>query len=333
MRILVLILAITSVTFAATTVYLARQLSTERAQHPPAVPQKAVARGSPSKHAVPGPQVTAANPKSPAPAMAIQAAPPEGRLTMGPQMSEAEIKKMQAEYSRAFLAQLADPEQREELLAQRKMITRYSFPRLDQVLGLSSQEHARFLELFAMQQLEIQEQSARCSLDPGCSMQEAMRKFQDPLGQEINNLLGAERTVKFQQYQNTMGERESITQLRNRLPDTLRLNDGKAEQLISALAEEREEMHREAAQQGQDMHSFGMGAGMIYAPDNGGSFEERYAAARDNSQRLRQRAATYLNSEQLRIFNEMQDETLLSLRSAMRQKDGATGFSSVSVVQ
>jgi hypothetical protein len=69
------------------------------------------------------------------------------------------------------------------------------------------------------------------------------------------------------------------------------------------------------------MNGFGIGAGMVFTPNDGGSFEERYAAAKQNSQRLRDRAAQYLNAEQLRAFNEMQDETLLSLRSMLRHKD------------
>jgi hypothetical protein len=335
MRILTILLAITSVAFASTTVYLARELSAERARASATVPRTASLTPSPGTPEAPPPAASAADPATPPsrPAGVLDAATAVAAIGPGRHMSEAEMKKFQAEHSKAFLAQMDDPEQREELLVQRKMMMRHSFPRVDQVLGLSQEEYVRFLELHALQQLEMQEKSARCTLDPDCSMQEAFRNMQDVRGNEINNLLGAERTAKFQQYQNTMGEREAITQLRNRMPDNLRLNDSKAEQLISALAEEREAMHRDAAQQGKTMNGFGIGAGMIYAPDNSaGSFEQRYEAARQNSQRLRERAATYLNSEQLRVFNEMQDETLLSLRSMMRQKNSG-GFSTVTIAQ
>jgi hypothetical protein len=333
MRVLTIILAITSVAFASTTVYLARELSAERARVSATSPS--FARTAPPARAAnsPAPAATGVNEAAAGPAGISEAAIAVAAIGSDRQMSEAEMKKFQAEYSRTFLAQIDDPEQREELLAQRKMMARYSFPRVDQVLGLSAEEHARFLDLYALQQLDMQEKSARCTLDPDCSMQEAFRDMQDVRGSEINDLLGPERTAKLQQYQNTMAEREAITQLRSRMPDSLRLNDNKAEQLISALAEEREAMHREAVQQGRNMNGFGIGAGLVHAPDeSAGTFEERYEAARENSQRLRQRAATYLTGEQLRIFNEMQDETLLSLRSTMRQKNGG-GFSTVTVAQ
>ena len=227
---------------------------------------------------------------------------------------------MQAEYSRQFLAQMADPEQREEMLAERKMMMRHSYPRIAQVLGLTPEEHARYIELSALQQIEMQEMSSRCTLDPDCRMQDLRPPGGTDRGQEIDNLLGAERKQKLGTYMNTMGEREAVSQLRNRLPENQRLSEDRSEMLINALAEERNAIHSEAAQQGLGSSSFGFGAGMVFTTGEGGSFEERYAIAQQNSQRLRERAAQHLNAEQLRAFNEMQDETLISLRGALRQK-------------
>ena len=70
---------------------------------------------------------------------------------------------------------------------------------------------------------------------------------------------------------------------------------------------------------------------MVFAPADDRPFEERYEAARRYSQRLRDRAAQYLNPEQQRIFNEMQEDTLLSLRGALRNKDNAGGYTSVTI--
>ena len=172
-----------------------------------------------------------------------------------------------------FLAQISDPEQREELLAERKMMMRNTYPRIAQVLGLTPEEHARLIELYALQQLDMQEASSRCTLDPACDLQQLHRQLGETRTQEINNLLGAERMDKFNDYKNTMGERESVSQLRTRLPDTQRLSDDKAESLITALAEERDAIYRQLAQQGSGTHSFGIGAGMIITSSDGGSFE------------------------------------------------------------
>jgi hypothetical protein len=330
MRTWLVILSITSVALAGTTTYLAWQLhELSSTQAAPATslasapgPAPAVARSAPAS-SVP---VTAPAATPPTVATASDASRGNSwrNFAPGQRLSEEDIRKLQSEHARHFLAQIADPQQREEMLAQRRMHLRNQYPRVDQVLGLSAEEHARFLELLTLQQVDMQETSSRCIVDPQCPMQSAYRGGADTRSQEIASLLGSDRMQKFETYKNTMGEREAITQLRSRLSDAQRLGDDKAEQLISALAQERDALHREALNNGTGMNGFGIGAGMVYSPNDGRSLEERFQAARQNSQRLRDRAAQYLNAEQQRIFNEMQEETLLSLRSMLRQKDGQT---------
>ena len=236
-------------------------------------------------------------------------------------ISPTDIKKMQAEYGKSFLARLTDPERREEMLDESKMIVRYTYPRVDQVLGLSPAEHSRLIELFALQQMDAQEKGARCMMDPVCQVGDMQPQDFDTRKREIEELLGGERARKFETYKNTMSEREAVSQLRNRLPDVHRLNDANTELLIAALAEERDFIQREASQRGASTNGFGIGAGLILAPGDDGTFEERYEAARQNSQRLRDRASQFLNADQMRAFNDMQDETLISLRAMLRQKD------------
>lgn len=245
-------------------------------------------------------------------------------------MSEADIKKAQAEYSRRFLAQIADPQQREEMISERRVQMRNSFPRIEQVLGLTPEQYARFLELQARQQLDMQEAHSRCMVDPACELRDMRWSPNDFHGDEIASLLGVDGVQKFEAYKNTMGEREAVSQLKSRLPDSQRLGDDPSEQLITALAQEREALHQEAYRSGSGMTGFGVGAGMVFAPADDRPFEERFEAARQYSQRLRDRAAQYLNAEQQRVFNEMQEDTLLSLRSALRNKDNGV-YTAVSV--
>jgi hypothetical protein len=346
MRIVVILLALATAAFAGSTVYYARQLSVERARFASTATDPAPVAGRTPAESVARavtPDSAEAGTAAPATRGTKQAVlkPANGSefisgvLINGQPMSEEDMKKMQAEYSRQFLAQLDNPEQREELLAERKMVMRHSYPRLAQVLGLSAEEYARYIELSALQQIEMQEMSSRCTLDPDCRMQDLRPQAGADRNQEIDDLLGPERKQKLGSYMNTMGEREAVAQLRNRLPESQRLGEDRAEALISALAEERNAIHQEASQQGMGSSSFGFGAGMVFTTGEGGSFEERYAIAQQNSQRLRERAAQHLNAEQLRAFNEMQDETLISLRGALRQKgitdqNGVT-YSAVSI--
>ena len=347
MRNMVIVLALTTAAFAGSTVYFAHQLSVERDQAASAVAGRFPASGAvTAADPAPGNSNTsgmrasseagaAEPPKANARTAVVQSARAgefvSGVVINGQPMSEEDMKKMQAEYSKQFLAQLADPERREEMLAERKMMMRHSYPRIAQVLGLSPDEYARYIELTALQQIEMQEMSSRCAVDPDCRMQD-MRPLSSDRNQEIDNLLGAERKQKLATYMNTMGEREAVSQLRNRLPESQRLSEDRAEMLISALAEERDAIHREATQQGVGSSSFGFGAGMVFTTGEGGSFEERYAIAKQNSQRLRDRAAPYLTAEQLRAFNDMQEESLISLRGALRQKPNTQGAISYEAV-
>lgn len=316
MRKLVSALALTTVAFAGSTVYFAHQLSVERARTAASAPRLASADPAPARAAPPAPSPveSSAQPRQDAAVMG-------GGSAIALPTSEAEIKKMQAEYSRTLLAQFEDPERREEMLAQYKTMMRNTFPHVDQALGLTAEEYARFLELVARQQVDLQLANARCVLEPGCQMKDVLGDGGDRRQGEIDQLLGADRAQKFEAYKNTLGERESVAQLRNRLPDAQRLSDDKAESLVSALAEERELLHREAAQRGDTARGFNIGAGLVFAPSESGTLEERYEAARRSSQRLRDRAAQYLSADQMRAFNELQDEALINLRGLLRRKD------------
>lgn len=321
MRAWLIILGITTMTLAGTTVYFARELSLER--------EARIAQ-------TPAPAATAA-PTLPAPAIATPQLPPIGpgvveeappaksaatsevaaAVMMAGNMSPEDIRKLQEQSARQFLEQLATREGREDMIAQHKLMFRNVYPRIDRVLGFTPDEYSRFLETLAKQQIEMQERQMRCTVDPGCDPRTLWNTTGDSRQAAINDFLGPERTQKYTNYMNTMGEREAVSQLRNRLPDAQRLPDDGAESLITALAAEREAMSRESA--GRGMSGYGFGAGMIMT--SGDTFEERYESAQRNSQRLRDRAAQYLSAEQMRVFNEMQDETLVSVRAMLRQKD------------
>lgn len=323
MRAWLIALAITSATFAGTTAYFAHQLSVERERSSKSSPD-IVASPTTAPAVAASPAARPSSAPTIAPSSDGKPAFVTATLVNGQPVSEAEIKRMQADYSRNFLAQLADPERRDEMLAEHKMMMRNSYPRVDQVVGLSPEEYARFLELSAQQLIDMQEVSAKCMVDPECKMSDAIPASNDSRKKQLDQLLGPERAQKLETYKNTMGEREAVSQLRGRLPDTMRLSDDKAEGLITALAEERDLIHRDAAQRGEGVSGFNIGAGMVFAPADGASFEERYESARQSSQRLRDRAAQYLNAEQMRAFNEMQDESLLGLRRMLRDKDGTS---------
>jgi hypothetical protein len=318
MRILVVVLALISVTLAGTTVYFARELRLER-ELTPAMP--VVAQAAP---AMPGqfsrPRVT------PLP-IGPRANTPQSVNT---EAQESPPGKLQTDHSRRVLRMLENPEEREGMLVETKMMMRNSYPRIAQTIGLSSEESERLFTLLALQQMDAQERYARCTLEPGCNLADGTGFQNDPRAREITELLGADRQQQFESYKNTLMERESVTHLRTRLSDASRLPDASAEALISVLADERQKIHQEAAARGVGMNGYGTGVGVIFSASDASTAEAQFASAQANSQRMRERAAEVLTGEQLRVFNEMQDELLISLKHQVRQKEEFISNSSVS---
>jgi len=314
MRIALVVLSLTTVAFAASTVYLAHELHEERTR-PVAearLPQVASAPTLPAVEPRAAPtHATAPATATPTATIAMMA------TTSAVPITEAQIQAQQRQYMEEMLARLQDPEQREEILSEYKMVSRNSNPRLAQALQLTTEEYERLIELMATGQVNSIETSAHCSLDPECLAHGTGRREPDWKAQEIANLLGPERQRKYSEYQNSIPERESVAQLRERLDDAAYLPDGQAESLIRLLAEERQRITADA---GSGFMGIGNGSGMAFVTVGAGSPEERFRSAQENSQRLRERAAEILTPEQLRVFNDMQDEVVLSARQQLRQK-------------
>jgi hypothetical protein len=318
MRILVIALALISATFAGTTLYLVRELQLER-ERPRDTPT-IVAQAAPIFPTQPS------RPRSTMPQSAVQKA--SASSSANAESEEARVEKMNLEQSRRTLKMIEDPEQREGMLIDFKMGMRNSYPRLAQTIGLTGDEAERLFSLLAQQQVDAQERYARCTLDPACSVRDGGNFQNDPNAREIADLLGADRQAQFDNYKNTLMERESVSQLRTRLSDANHLPDDTSEALIAALADERQKIHQEAALRGVGMNGYGTGVGVVFSASDAPTAEAQFESAQENSRRMRDRAAQVLSGEQLRVFNEMQDELLISLKRQVRQKQELTAGSS-----
>jgi hypothetical protein len=105
-----------------------------------------------------------------------------------PESEQAVSNRMQIEQSRRLLTRIEDPEQREGLLVETKMMMRNAYPRLAQTIGMSSEEAERLFTLLSLQQMDAQEKFARCVLDPGCNIREGGYFQDDPREKEITGV-------------------------------------------------------------------------------------------------------------------------------------------------
>jgi len=304
----VLLLAACAVTFAATSIYLWRELAEERA-HPPAV---AATLPAPTRIVSPPANVFSPTGKGKVarpPGTASSALPPD------PDVDPTEYQRQQ---SRQLLEQLANPAARARLLAQARVGVRNAYPWIAERLKLGPEEYDKLIETLALKNLAASEAFARCTADPACDPSEQGPALDVAQHQAIAEVLGPERMALFETYQQTMNERETVLNLRGRLPDQAFLSTEQSESLITALANESWQMQQDAQLAGQSLAGYGMSGGWIYYADQG-TTEQQIRSAETYVDRMIARAALVLNPEQLRYFTQMQQDLLANLRGQLEQ--------------
>ena len=312
MRKLVAALSLSTVTFAATTAYFARELRRERANDA----SVAAAPVAENPALADTPKRSLEKSDTPPPLSPVAASSEESVDPWG------EAKRRVAKNADRELAKLLDPAKRRAMLDETKAGSRRQFPQLAQVLQLSDFEYDRLLELLAEQQLAGHERMLRCALDSTCKFPGVDRAYHDSQELEVAALIGADRQQRLEKYQQSLNERSAVTQFRGGLPDKDRLSDAKAEQLIAAIAEEHQRFEAEIVQSGAGVSGLNTG-GVSFAlsPEEAGA-EKRLAEGTEYLGRVRERATPILTAGQLAVFNEMLDEGLRQLQFHVRQDGG-----------
>ncbi|HET7812570.1 MAG TPA: hypothetical protein VFL16_18505 [Steroidobacteraceae bacterium] len=306
----VLLLASCAATFAGTTIYLWRELADERAQVPapraaaprmvvPAASQPRIVFNTSGQATRPGPPAPRAN-------------------RLDPNVEPDEYLRQQ---SKLLLEQLADPAARARLLEESRNSVRNAYPWLAERLKLGPEEYEKLIDLLARRDLERREAFAKCAADGACSSGQPGQFNYDQEVQPVADLLGPERMKQFETYQQTMNERETVLNLRGRLPDQAWLSTEQSEALITALADESYQAQRDAQLAGHSVAGFGMNGGWIYY-ENQGTVQQQVRSAEAYVNRMIARAAAELTAEQLRYFTQMQQDLLANLRYQIEKIEG-----------
>jgi hypothetical protein len=320
------LLTLTTALFGASTIYLGVELHRERGSSPVDGRQGAItaAREDVSSGDTREAAVETANRPATAGGIAEgmggdQSAPP---APAGPATRSAaadDSADAMPIFARQFLARFDDSAQRGVLLDEARVSVRRQYSRLKEQLKLSDSTFDQLVTLLAEQNLAGQERWARCAVDPGCDIRDASRlPPMDDRTQELLALLGGDGLDSFNEYRDSIGERDAVAQFRGRLSDASYLPEAQAEQLIAALADERERYAREAAQRGVRLTGWGTNLGMIMYPDGIGSIEQQLAEAALYSRRMQDRAAIMLSPEQLAAYRQMQEELLAQMAAYLR---------------
>lgn len=318
-----LVLTATTLVFAAISAALLQQVRTERAR----AQAEATLRGQ-WEARFRDLQRSRSNPQPVQPAAsAPTAAEQPGGIPAGNPSKASSAARAADE---RFLALLATPAGHAQLLAEEKSEFRRHYPDLARVLRITSEQENQLLSAEAEQALKSQARFANCRLDPSCSVDSMRRSgLVDPKSEQkpIEDLLGAEKFSEYESYLNTITDRRQVRELNARLSSADALSDEQAEALVTAIREERERFAAEAEQVGRRISAFGTQTGAVMAATEGTGDppldSEVLSSAREFSQRVRDRAAKLLTLEQMRQFDELQEETLTRTQWSLRQSRDA----------
>lgn len=324
MRASTLILSLTTLTFATTTGWLARQLHQRDTADPVAAtpptagaalpdrPQPTLSAGSswPASTATESTATTGADATRSASVGSVDSGVIAGTRDLAQDPTVL--------FARQFLARYDDSAQRQAQLEEARAGVRRQYARLKEMLGLSDEKFEQVVDLLAQQNLQGQERWARCAVDANCDPNDPRSNEIDDRSQELLALLGPEHIDEFNRYRSTLGERDSVAAFRGRLPDSQFLPQAQAEQLIAALSQERERLSQEVQQSGSSLRGLGTNLGMVWYPDSATTPEAQLAAALQYSERMRARAAGVLTPAQLAAFVQLQEELLAQLASTLR---------------
>ncbi|MGH8177207.1 MAG: hypothetical protein ACREV5_13185 [Steroidobacter sp.] len=328
----VLLLFTISIALGAVTLHLVRELRAERENSRilqariSALPAKTVTTPfGPISSEAPAAEAEVSQPVSrriessaapataaPSPAAIVSAAP------AGMPSREERIRMMRenAERQRALLR---DPDYRDAMLSQHKMMLSNEYSDLAAELQLAPEDADRLVTLLAEQQLRSMENQDAMFFDGPTDpaavqrMQSKARVQQQKNEAEIAAVLGDEKTRAWKEYQSSMGVRHQVTQLRNSFASKgAPLQPDQVKPLQRALADSQERMMQEWSRNPPLAFS-AMTTNASNRPDPALQIElqeEQLRRQSEHNARVRETVAAILTSQQLKFFEEEQDAQL-----------------------
>ncbi len=222
-----------------------------------------------------------------------------------------------------FLELHDDPARRGVLHAEALVEARTNLNGFDRERKLDAATFDALLRLQAEHQVTMHAAWYRCTLDPQCN-REQDGAVQDRYIEAVDLLIGQGGYAQSQSWMHSMPTRRNVKKLSESLPVPLTTDESNA--LLDALNDQRGIHIHGLSESGHRFTPFigRRGGEVLYSVDVS-SVEERMASARAYSRRIRGLAATVLNSQQLKTFNQLQDDALAELQRQLRNQPGASG--------
>jgi hypothetical protein len=271
-----------------------------------------------------------AAPSVAAPAQPVPDSPPVARVVEPEKRpaTDPERRSGLSERQRArraeHLKMLADPAARALYRVEKIAEARHQNPGLARALGLDPEQEREYFELLADQELRGEEYTLRRDLEADGGVDDSQQRHERD-EEEQRTLLGLEKFEQFRQYQRSVPERAQITSLRARLDGMTALGEEQATRLINALREERERYVQSlpSSSGGEIAGHSGQYPFTPFRVSAEGRPDLAFAEAQlprteEFLKRLHARAAVILTPEQLRRFEEIQEEQMMMERRRLQ---------------
>jgi hypothetical protein len=237
-------------------------------------------------------------------AIATPAAPPPA--------NPAQVVARAEGLATALREQMASPEAQARTRATRRALMVQQYPDIGKELNLSEQEVSKFFDLLAQQETNLAADVLGGGPTDPASLQARMAKRQaDQLANEaeLKTTLGS-KYPQWQEYKETLPTRRQVTDLRAVLSASgSSLSDAQARPLITALAAEQKRIEQEARESAMSGNRPALPMLQQYSPEN--------------TKRVVDAAAPYLNPQQLESFRQMREREANSRRAMQSQLEAA----------
>jgi hypothetical protein len=203
---------------------------------------------------------------------------------------------------------LEDPEYRDAMRRQQKIMLPRMYPDLQTALQLSDEQADQLYDVLAEQQLRNMTNRPQFTAAGERPDEAAMRDWQAEQQRmiadrdaEIASVLGDTKAQQWKNYQGSMQVRSQVRELRSSLESAgMPLAADQSERLIAAMAAEQQKSSSDA----QSTRNYLRAA--RDSADRAALFETQIESTRQQHQRMRAAAAPYLSSQQLNYLERVQ---------------------------
>ncbi len=215
-----------------------------------------------------------------------------------------------------FLSKMMqDPDAKKFIRDQQRAMLDQMYAPLLKRLNLSPDEAAQFKDMIADNAMNAAEKAtAMFSATNRSDLAASLSVEQKAFDEQLKTFLGEERFAKFQEYQETVGDRTQLNLFKQQSGGDYPINETQTEQLLTLIKEERRSVSAETGQSAVPSPKNQQNLEAMLSPEHA---EKLLQSQEIVNQRVFERARGILSPEQLQSFGAFQSNQMQTMRLGM----------------